>query len=445
MELDDLTLYLNRNCSKLTELLHQFPDETRVRLLWEFLDSTNPRATAGRIEDLLDIASSETVASILEDRDLSPPFLTAVSGSRFLASILIRNPALLEPFFLGGGYLVRKTRQVKENELALRTAAAARTEDLDRILRLYKEEEYLRIGTGDLVGVADVQQVMGELSDLAAACTATAVRFHWKRLLEKHGLPPLERDGIGFVVMGMGKVSGRELNFSSDLDLIFLREPEEGRTGGPESVTVVKFYETLARSVTRSLSDITEDGFVLRVDLRLRPEGDKGELVPSLSNAVDYYLGWGRTWERAALMKAVPLAGDIELGNAFLEELEPFIYRKYLDYSTIEDMRGMKAQIESQLKRKPGVDIKLGQGGIREIEFFVQTLQLINAGRTPRVRSASTLEALALLRDTDLLDNATVAQLRSAYLFFRTTEHRIQITHQVQTHELPRTQEDQEE
>ncbi len=235
------------------------------------------------------------------------------------------------------------------------------------------------------------------------------------------------------------------LNFSSDVDLIFLRGPEEGRTDGSASRSIRRFYETLVQSVTRSLSDLTEDGFVFRLDLKLRPEGDKGELVPSVSNALDYYLGWGRTWERAALMKAVPLAGDLGLGREFVEELEPFIYRKHLDYSTLEDMRLMKLRIETQLKKKPGINIKLGQGGIREIEFFVQTLQLINGGKTPRVRSAGTLEAMRLLREARLLDEETTEKLREAYLFFRRTEHCIQINHQVQTHELPRTAEEQEE
>jgi [glutamine synthetase] adenylyltransferase / [glutamine synthetase]-adenylyl-L-tyrosine phosphorylase len=445
MEPDALKTYMDRNCSLLTEFLGQLPQETADGLLEKLVETPNPRATAGRVEDLLGSDAAGAVRETLLLRKFRTPFLATVSGSRFLASVLLRNPHLLDPLFLREGYLVRKTLDVREKELAALTRETVRIADLEKILRVYKEEEYLRIGCRDLCGQADVVQVMGELSDLARACTEAAVQFHWTRLVEKHGAPPTEGDGIGFVVLGMGKVSGRELNFSSDLDLIFLRGPEEGRTSGPEVITVVRFYETLARAVTKSLSDITEDGFVLRVDLRLRPEGDKGELVPSVTNALDYYLGWGRTWERAALMKAVPLAGDMELGKEFLKELEPFIFRKHLDYSTLEDMRVMKGQIEAQLKRKPGVNIKLGQGGIREIEFFVQTLQLINAGRTPRVRSTSTLQGLDLLRELGLLDKKTVADLREAYLFFRKTEHRIQINHQLQTHELPRTQGEQEE
>ena len=332
-----------------------------------------------------------------------------------------------------------------ERELRSRIGGLSDIREVDRALRLYKEEEFLRIGCRDLAGLANVQEVMGELSDLAAASVQTAAVFHWDRLVAVHGRPPVAKSGMGLVVIGMGKVSGHELNFSSDLDLIFFREPEEGQTEGPQAINVVAFYEALTRAVTRSLSDITEDGFVFRIDLRLRPEGEKGELVPSMTNALDYYLGWGRTWERAALMKAIPLAGDFELGADFLKELEPFVYRRYLDYSTLEDMRLMKSRIEAQIRSKPGINLKLGQGGIREIEFFVQTLQLINGGKNPRVRSQSTLEALALLHETGLLEKKTMVDLREAYRFFRKTEHRIQINHQVRTHELPRTPEEQEE
>ncbi len=368
-----------------------------------------------------------------------------MGGSRFLFSILSRNPELLERMILKEGYAIRKTRRTMTGELEHRLTGLSASSEVDRALRLYKEHEYLRIGIRDLNGFSDVKEVMEELSDLAGACVEAATGFHWSSLAGRHGRPPLADDSMGLLVIGMGKVAGRELNFSSDLDLIFFREPEDGRTNGPEAVGVAQFYEALAIAVTRSLSEITEDGFVFRVDLRLRPEGEKGELVPSITNALDYYLGWGRTWERAALMKAVPIAGDAELGRFFLKELEPFIYRKHLDYSTLEDMRLMKGGIEAQIRSKPGVNIKLGQGGIREIEFFVQALQLINGGRTPSVRSPSTLDALRRLFEAGLLDERTMTNLHDAYVFFRKTEHRIQINHQIQTHELPRTIEEQEE
>ncbi|MBI4962942.1 MAG: bifunctional [glutamate--ammonia ligase]-adenylyl-L-tyrosine phosphorylase/[glutamate--ammonia-ligase] adenylyltransferase [Desulfomonile tiedjei] len=440
-QLTDITL----NLPALADFMSRLASETRTQLTAEILDSPNAKATAGRMDDLLRAPSTGLVTTILCDSEMRMPFLAVVGGSRFLFSILLRNPHLLESLFLSRGYELRKSRGNKDRELRERLGGISETDGLDRVLRLYKEEDYLRTGCRDLAGLAGVVEVMEELSDLAAASIQAAVSFHQRRLNAKHGLPPGVEEDTGFVVMGLGKVSGKELNFSSDVDIMYLRGPEEGQTQGPASVTVAKYYETLAQSVSRSLSEVTEDGFVFRVDLRLRPEGEKGELVPSVNNALDYYLGWGRTWERAALMKAVPIAGDVDLGQEFIAELEPFLYRKYLDYSTLEDMRVMKLGIESQLRRKPVVNIKLGQGGIREIEFFVQTLQLINAGRTGRVRSPSTLKALDLLEETDLLEEQTVANLKAAYLFFRKTEHCIQINHQLQTHELPRTREDQEE
>lgn len=445
MESSVLLTYIGRNCSRLSQHLSQLGTDETDLLLNELANTASPRSAAGCIDGLLTTGGTGLVEELLGSSEIRQAFFSTIGGSKFLSSILVRNPELTKSMFLQGGFLTRKTRGLKERELRERIETLAKTADLNRVLRIYKEEEFLRIGCRDLAGMADVQEVMAELSDLAAAILETAIDFHWRRLIDRHGKPQGLGDGIGFVAIGMGKISGQELNFSSDVDLIFLREPEEGRTAGPESVPVVRLYESLAQSVSRSLSDITEDGFVFRIDLRLRPEGEKGELVPSLTNALDYYLGWGRTWERSALMKAVPLAGDRELGEEFVREIEPFVYRKHLDYSTLEEMRVMKLRIEAVLRRKPGTNIKLGQGGIREIEFFVQALQLINGGKTRRVRSASTLEALDLLRETGLLDKKTTENLRSAYLFFRKTEHRIQINHQLQTHELPRTAEEQEE
>jgi [glutamine synthetase] adenylyltransferase / [glutamine synthetase]-adenylyl-L-tyrosine phosphorylase len=419
--------------------------DAATRLIAQVDDTPNPSATAGRVEDLLRGSDGQVVRQVLADPSACAIFVAVVGGSGYLSSILRRDPAMIEALFIKDGRRLRKNRSVKEQELAELVRDILEPAAFDRILRRYKDEEYLRIGCRDLTAEADTREVMAELSDLAAASIETAVNFHFQRLRQKYGVPEATGADIGFVVLGMGKLSGSELNFSSDVDLVYLRGPEEGRTSGPETLTVAEFYEKLAGAVTRSLSEVTEDGFVFRVDLRLRPEGVRGELVPSVNNALDYYLGWGRTWERAALMKAVPVAGDLRLGLSFIEELEPFIYRKHLDYSTLDEMRAMKQRISAQLRRRPGTNIKLGEGGIREIEFFVQALQLINAGKIRRLRSPGTLEALGLLRDTGLVDAKTADELTEAYLFFRKTEHRIQINYQLQTHELPRTMEDQEE
>ena len=437
--------YIEQLCHRLSSVLSGLSSEDRGKLFQEIAETPSGQVTAARLDDLMAGEGGQVIEKIIPDRIARGPLIATVGGSKFLFSIVDRNPDLLDSLFVRGEYMACKTRSIMEEELRKKLAGITVTADADRMLRMYKEEEYLRIGCRDLAGCADVEEIMLELSQLAGACVQAAMDFHRERLAAKHGLPKGVGQQAGLVAIGMGKVSGNELNFSSDVDLIFIRGPEEGKTLGRDSIPVSRFYETLVRSVTRSLSEITQDGFVFRIDLRLRPEGDKGELVPSLANAVDYYLGWGRTWERAALMKAVPLAGDLDLGREFISELEPFIYRKHLDFSTLEDMRMLKQQIAVQLKRKPGVNIKLGQGGIREIEFFVQALQLINGGRTPRIRCPSTLRGVALLAGAGILDEGTAGALRRAYRFFRLTEHRIQINHQLQTHELPRTPKDQEE
>ncbi len=436
---------VSRGCPKLNELISEV-DTTIIESVFNVIaELPNPSVMLNRLEDAVSDDTHDQIIKIVSDPELWDVFAKTLIGSSFLASIIRRGPHLLEEVFLNRSCFTRKNRVEKELDLRSEFHLVDRSSDLDRILRLYKERDYLRIGARDLAELADVVEIMHELSDLACATIQTALEYHFERLLVKHGRPEGVEEGIGMVVLAMGKLSGSELNFSSDIDLIFLRQPEEGWTKGSSRVSVSKFYESLARSVSKSLSEVTEDGFVFRVDLRLRPEGEKGELVPSVANATDYYLAWGRTWERAALMKAAPVAGDKDLGTEFLKDLEPFIYRKHLDYSTLDDIRDMKSRIENQLKSKPGVNIKLGQGGIREIEFFVQALQLINAGRTPRVRSRSTLVSLDLLQDTGLLEKSTSDLLREAYLYFRKTEHRIQIDKQRQTHELPKCKEDLEE
>jgi len=443
MEVGALLTYIQRNLPRLNSFLAELPEVSARRLVVRLAETPVSTASAGRLEDLLAGDAADAAQQILSrDQQTAAWFLATIGGSKYLHGVLLRDPASVRRLFLHRGCLVRKTRQAKEAELRERVKAASHTAELDEALRAFKEADCLRIGCRDLAGLAGVSEVMEELSDLAAASIETALDFHWERLVAKHG-PPWAGPGKGFVVLGMGKVSGRELNFSSDVDLMFLRRPEEGQTSGSQPISVIRFYETLARAVTQSLSQVTASGFVFRVDLRLRPEGEKGELVPSLANALEYYRHWGRTWERAALMKAVPIAGDRALGAEFTRSLEPFIYRKYLDYSTLDEMREMKQRIQSTLMRKPGINIKLGQGGIREIEFFVQALQLINGGRNPAVRSPGTCESLKLFRQAGLLEEETAEGLREAYLFFRKVEHRIQINHQLQTHELPRTADEQ--
>ncbi|MFH0958907.1 MAG: bifunctional [glutamate--ammonia ligase]-adenylyl-L-tyrosine phosphorylase/[glutamate--ammonia-ligase] adenylyltransferase [Pseudomonadota bacterium] len=433
----DLTL---RQAPLLNSLIAKAGANNRESLIVRILETPDPRLTASRIEELLELDKQSLIAELAQRLDRWKFFVMAIGGSSFLFATVKRSLELIRYIFVEGRCNQRKTLIEKLKELQDRVdfSESFSMVELSRELRRYKEQEFLRIGSRDLAGAADVVEVMAELSDLAMASLEVALDCSFKSLVAKHGLPAgLFPGSKGLVILSMGKLSGHELNFSSDIDLIYLRDPEDGWTSGPDRVAVSKFYELLSRLVSKAMSDVTEDGFVFRVDLRLRPEGEKGELVPSLRNAVEYYLSWGRTWERAALMKASPIAGDLKLGDEFLQEIEPFVYRKHLDYSTLDDMRSMKKQIETQLKKRPGLNIKLGQGGIREIEFFVQTLQLINGGKNKKLRSPSTLKALDLLSEGGILAEPTARGLRDAYLFFRTVEHRIQINHQLQTHDLP--------
>ncbi len=434
------------NLNYLRTWLSLAPSSESEEIISLLLVTPNPLTTAVRLDDLLGSKTTRgEIEHILSDCESRVPFLKAIGGSNFLHSILVRRPEFLDLMFRQRGYRETKTSQDFERELSQKVGQTSDCAELKKILRWYKEREYLRIGIRDLANLDSVRQTMRELSDLASACVTITLSFHQERFSQAYGYASEYGSDRGLVVLGLGKIAGWELNFSSDIDLLFLRGPEDSLTNGPNAIQLRHFFENVVKKVTQSLAEITEDGFVFRVDLRLRPEGEKGELVPSVNNALDYYLNWGRTWERAALMKARVIAGDLELGRLFLSELEPFVYRKHLDYSTIEDMREMKLKIERTLKKKPGINIKLGQGGIREIEFFVQTLQLINAGKIRRLRTPSTYEAIQLLKEAGLLDAQTADLLADAYLFFRKTEHRIQIDHQLQTHELPRTLEQQTE
>ena len=276
---------------------------------------------------------------------------------------------------------------------------------MKRALRRLKHREMTRIAARDLAGLSPLPEVTEDLSALASATLDAAVRFARRTISGKAGepmavLPDGTRRPCRFVVLGMGKLGGLELNFSSDVDLIYLYETDQGEVeGGPQPLSLHQYFVRLGETVSRIISEATEDGFVFRVDLRLRPEGTRGELVNSLRAAEIYYESWGQTWERAALIKARPVAGDLSLGEEFLRSLVPFVFRKYMDFTSIEEIKGMKDRINQAAVRgrKGERDLKLGAGGIREIEFFVQAHQLIYGGKEPSLRLRGTLETLEAL------------------------------------------------
>src|SRR5215813_11866964 len=274
-------------------------------------------------------------------------------------------------------------------------------------LRQLRQRVMLRTMARDLAGIADLSEVCGTMSALAEVAIAEALAF-----LEQGGARP------GLTVVGMGKLGGGELNVSSDIDLVFLYRQEDGAEDS------LDHYTRLGRRLIAAIGERTEDGFVFRVDMRLRPWGDGGTLATSLDALEEYFVTQGREWERYAWIKARVIAGDGD--RALAGVMQPFVYRKYLDYGTFAAMRELHAQIRAEVARRELSDqIKLGPGGIREIEFIAQAFQLIG-GRDPELQIRPTLAVLALLAQKGLLPAAAHDELAEAYVFLRRLEHRLQ-------------------
>ena len=252
-----------------------------------------------------------------------------------------------------------------------------------------------------------------------------------------------------FAVLGMGKLGGQELNYSSDIDLIYIYTSSHGETqpGPSQPITGIKisnheYFSKLARQITKYINEITSEGNVFRVDLDLRPDGPSGEITNSLASCETYYQSWGRTWERQAMIKARVSAGSEALGRKFFSMMEPFIYRCSLDFEAIEEIKSMKNRINQSLKVKKSGNIKLGFGGIREIEFFIQAYQLLFGGRDKELRTRGSLKALEVLKNKNIIVEEDYLCLSEAYIFLRHLENRVQITFGLQTHQLPENDED---
>jgi [glutamine synthetase] adenylyltransferase / [glutamine synthetase]-adenylyl-L-tyrosine phosphorylase len=308
-------------------------------------------------------------------------------------------------------------------------------------LRRLRRQAMLRTIARDLNGLADLEEVVGAATALAEETLAAALAFHSAALAELYGTP---RDSEGKAqqlhVVGMGKLGGRELNVSSDIDLIFLY-PDEGETDGSRQITNHEFFTRLARRLIAALSEITADGFVFRVDTRLRPYGDSGPLVGSFDMLEDYFYSQGREWERYAWVKARVLTGDRE--SDLMALCAPFVFRRHLDFSALESLRALHSQIRQEVQRRDiANNIKLGRGGIREIEFVIQVFQLIRGGHELALRVRPALEALSLLGVRRLLPPDAVRELRSAYVFLRNLEHRLQYLDDQQTQDIPEDPQD---
>ena len=311
-----------------------------------------------------------------------------------------------------------------------------------RALRRLRKEVMLVTIARDLTGLADLGEVVATCTALGETALEAATASIHAELVHQYGEPRGETSGTPqqLHVVGMGKLGGAELNVSSDVDLILLY-PEEGETEGPRRLSNHEFFARLARRLAGALSEMTEDGYVFRVDLRLRPYGDGGPLVSSFDMLENYLITQGREWERYAWIKGRPLTGD--RGGEVVELVRPFVFRRHLDYSAFASMRDLHRQVRLEVERRDIADnIKLGPGGIREIEFIVQLFQLIRGGRDAALRRQPTLAVLPLLVERRLLSEGAVAELTAAYVFLRNLEHRLQYLDDQQTHVLPRSPED---
>ncbi len=359
--------------------------------------------------------------------------------SRFLQLILRKYPGLLPEMALSGELSSSMDRRkfLKRMHDAMKNVSCE--DDLLSVLRRFRNRKMFRIAWRDLSGTADLEEILSDLTFLADQCIEAALGWLNNEQAQAFGSPVYPDGHVqGLIVLAMGKLGAGELNFSSDIDLIFAYPLQGSTTGAGAGLSNEEFFTRLARRLCRALSLTTEEGMVFRVDTRLRPFGDSGPLVLPASAVEEYYENYGRQWERYAMVKARAAAGDILAGERLLKALRPFVYRKYLDYSAVDAMRQMKAMILAEQDRKAlERDIKLGPGGIRDIEFICQAFQLLKGGRMPALQERYLLRVLRHLESLSLLDSGTCRLLREAYIFLRMTENRLQEFADQQVHFLP--------
>ncbi len=358
------------------------------------------------------------------------------ASSLFVAETCIKQPQLFI-HLVESGDLVRGypsghfTRQLQALNIGDESGLMGQ-------LRQYRRREMVRIAWRDLAGWASLDETLLDLSDLADACIQTALAFLYQDACAKRGTPLLA-DGSRqqMVVLGMGKLGAHELNYSSDIDLIFAY-PEDGILPDCKATSYGEFFTKLCQNLVKVLDASTQDGFVFRTDIRLRPFGDSGAIIMTFAGMEHYYLTQAREWERYAMIKARQVAGDVKAGAELMAMLNAFVYRRYLDYGAFEELRSLKAQISQELRRKDRLDnVKLGAGGIREIEFIGQAFQLIRGGTLKALQARSILEVLQKLGEMGLLTEPDARQLIDSYRFLRRVENHIQQYQDQQSHDLP--------
>ncbi|MGB4448427.1 MAG: hypothetical protein WBI92_10360, partial [Cloacibacterium sp.] len=461
----ELTVYLDahgfqygaRSADNVLLLRHLFTVETLHRILVNSLLTPMPDQALNCFERLCGVISPLSMQALAERKKRLSQCVLLCGSSPFLVNLMYKSPEIIQWLFLENG--IDRSRSGEDMLEAVQATVNETTDftGLQKALRCFKRREIVRIAARDLGGLAPLEDTMRELADLASATLQVAYQVCRRSLIRDHGVPLISKETgavreAEMTVIGMGKLGGRELNFSSDIDIIYFYESDKGETAGVDSgsgsrkggISLHAFFNKLGEMISKALSQVTEDGFVFRVDVGLRPEGKSGDMAVSLRSAEVYYESWGQSWERTAMLKARPVAGSLPLGEQLLKTLQPFIYRKYLDYNLIEDMKQMKQKIDASLarSREGEINLKLGRGGIREIEFFIQALQLVYAGKNPKLRERNSLCALDTLLAANLLGEDDYCRLREAYRFLRSVEHRIQVVQERQTHNLPGKEEE---
>jgi len=411
------------------------PKAARARLA-EWLDEIG-RSEAGKALKRL-IADTPKLETLLAGLAESSPFLWHLASAEPERLLSLLNS---DPDRQLAALLAKSTKAL---------GAAKDEAEAMRLLRRMKAEAALLIALADIGGVWPVMRATRALTELADTAVGGAVRFLLREAIGRGKFKPADaahpEQGSGYVVLAMGKMGAFELNYSSDIDLIVFYDPEAPALVERDEATAL--HVRITRGLVKLLQERTADGYVFRVDLRLRPDPASTQIAVSTEAALDYYGSVGQNWERAALIKARACAGDIAAGEALLQQLVPFIWRKYLDFAAVADIEAMKRQIHAYRGHEDiaveGHNIKLGRGGIREIEFFVQTQQLIAGGRHPELRGRETLPTLAALVEGGWIGADTRTDLDAAYRFLRKIEHRLQMVADDQTHSLPPEREDLE-
>lgn len=402
-----------------------------------------PESLSKEIEETWGAFSTAADAAMIHIPD-DPAFQSEMKRvwafSEFVSKCCISDPAMIVDLYESGDLRRRYPEDEFETRFLNCLIGVDTEEVLNREIRRLRKREMVRIAWRDLAGLSDVSETMMELSSFADTCISYVLDKLYQWQCEASGVP-MSAGGMQqfIVVIGMGKLGGNELNFSSDVDLVFAYPEAGGTEKGSPSIQNEEFFVRLCRKLIKTIGSSPVEGLLFRVDTRLRPYGESGPIVMSFDNMVRYYEMQGREWERYAWIKGRVVAGDKAAGRQLLQRLKPFVYRRYLDYGAFDSLREMKQMISREVKRKGYEDnIKLGPGGIREVEFFGQIFQLIRGGVVPSLQERRIQRVLRTLAREDYIPRKVLEELEAAYIFLRRTENRLQEFSDRQTHSLPR-------